>query len=251
MKILCLGGAGRICREAVLDLVQSSRFSRITLADQDPQAVREVAQWLDDPRVDPVTVDVRDGQATTELMRAHDLVMDGLPISQNDASAQCMLRAQVNGINLNGMSREWELDQGFREAGKICVPGFGMTPGITNLMAICAANQLDTVDSVRCSHGAFRPIAFSRAIAETTRIEYDPDLPSRVVFEDGQYKQVPPFARPRPIALPQPFGAARAVHHPAPGTGDIVPLLGTQRRTVGRSPWYMASQEHAAAQGSA
>ena len=215
-----MGGAGRICREAVLDLVQFSDFQRITVADRDAGAVSEVARWLDDPRVDTATVDVSDRQATVDLMRGYPLVMDGLPISRNDESAQCMLEAGAHGINLNGMSREWDLDEGFRKAGKTCVPGFGMTPGITNLMAMFAANQMDSVDAVRCSHGAFRPIAFSQAIAETTRLEYEPDLPSRVVFEDGQLKKVPPFARPRDIALPEPYGThpQYIIPHPEPQT---------------------------------
>jgi saccharopine dehydrogenase-like NADP-dependent oxidoreductase len=82
----------------------------------------------------------------------------------------------------------------------------GMTPGITNLMTKHAADQLETVDTIRISHGAFRPVAFSPAIAETTRVEYDPDLSSRVVYENGKFIQVPPFARPREIELPPPFG---------------------------------------------
>jgi saccharopine dehydrogenase-like NADP-dependent oxidoreductase len=82
------------------------------------------------------------------------------------------------------------------------------------------ANQLHTVETVRCSHGAFRPIAFSQAIAETTRIEYDPTLPSRVVFEDGRFVQVPPFARPREIRLPEPYGTHTQyiIPHPEPLT---------------------------------
>jgi lysine 6-dehydrogenase len=220
MDILCIGGAGRICREAILDLVQFSEFERITIADRDEQAVHEVADWLNDARVDTAVIDVADHDATVRKMRDYALVMDGLPISCNDQSAQCMLDAKVDGINLNGMSSEWELDAGFRAAGKRLVPGFGMTPGITNLMAMCAANRLDQVDTVRCSHGAFRPIAFSAAIAETTRVEYDPDLPSRVVFEDGRLVQVPPFARPRDIALPEPFGThpQYIIPHPEPLT---------------------------------
>ena len=33
MKVCCLGGAGKIAREAVLDLVQYSSFDQITVAD--------------------------------------------------------------------------------------------------------------------------------------------------------------------------------------------------------------------------
>jgi saccharopine dehydrogenase-like NADP-dependent oxidoreductase len=153
-------------------------------------------------------------------MQNYDLVMDGMPISMNDAAAACMAKAGAHGINLNGMSSEWDLDEAFKACGKTLVPGMGMTPGITNLMAKHAADQLDQVDSVRCSHGAFRPIAFSEAIAETTRIEYDPNLTSRVVFEDGEFVQVPPFARPRMIELPEPYGTHEQyiIPHPEPLT---------------------------------
>ena len=71
-----------------------------------------------------------------------------------------------------------------------------------------AAAQLETVEIARVSHGAYRPIAFSASITETTTYEYDPKLASRVVYEDGEFVQVPPFARPRDIALPPPYGTA-------------------------------------------
>lgn len=220
MNVLCLGGAGRICREAILDLVENTDFPQITVADANEGAGREVVAWLNGPRVDFVPIDVLDKDATVALMRRYDLVMDGTPISMNDASAACMAEARVHGINLNGMSHEWDLDESFKKCGKTMVPGMGMTPGVTNLMAMHAANQLDRVDTVRCSHGAFRPIAFSEAIAETTRVEYDPNLSSRVVFEDGGLVQVPPFARPRTIELPGPYGTHEQyiIPHPEPLT---------------------------------
>ncbi len=206
MKILCLGGAGKISRESVYDLVEFSGLQRITIADCNEQASREAMLWLNDPRVDFKMVNVSDKDKTVKLMRNYDIVMDGTPISLNYDSTACIAEAGVHGINLNGCSAEWNFNQQFKDKGKICVPGFGMTPGITNILAKHAADQLDTVDTIRISHGAFRPLAFSPAIMETTNIEYDPDLPSRVVYEKGKFIQVPPFARPREIDLPQPFG---------------------------------------------
>jgi saccharopine dehydrogenase-like NADP-dependent oxidoreductase len=52
VRFLCLGGAGHICREAALDLVRHTQPARITLADVDEAAGREVVDWLNDPRVD-------------------------------------------------------------------------------------------------------------------------------------------------------------------------------------------------------
>jgi saccharopine dehydrogenase-like NADP-dependent oxidoreductase len=208
MKFFCLGGAGRICREAVLDLVQFSGATRITVADVSEAAGREVVAWLADPRVDYVRVDVSDRAATVGAMRGYDVVMDGTTIALNGLSTACIAEAGCHGLNLNGFGEEDASDPVFRQHGKACVPGFGMTPGTTQMMAMHAAAQLDTVETVRVSHGAYRPIAFSASIIETTTYEYDPKLPGRVVFEDGEFKQVPPFARPRNIRLPPPYGTA-------------------------------------------
>jgi lysine 6-dehydrogenase len=208
MNFFCLGGAGRICREAILDLVQFSAATRITVSDVNEAAAREVLGWLNDSRVDFVPADVRDHAGTVARMCGYDVVMDGTTIALNGLSTACIAEAGCHGINLNGFGEEDASDPVFRQHGKACVPGFGMTPGTTQMMAMHAAAQLDTVETVRVSHGAYRPIAFSASITETTTYEYDPKLPGRVVFEDGEFKQVPPFARPRDIALPPPYGTA-------------------------------------------
>jgi saccharopine dehydrogenase-like NADP-dependent oxidoreductase len=219
MKILCLGGAGRICREAILDLVQFSDFTQITVADTNEAEGRQVVAWLNDPRVDFVLADVRQHNETVALMRGYDVVMDGLTIALNGLSTACIAEADCHGINLNGFGEEDATDAVFKKHGRTCVPGFGMTPGTTQMMAMYAANQLDTVDTVRVSHGAYRPIAFSASITETTTYEYDPALPGRVVYENGQFVQVPPFARPREIELPPPYGS---------GTQYIIPHAETK-----------------------
>lgn len=207
MKILCLGGAGKISRESAFDIVQFGDFDKITIADCNIEQGQEVADWLNDSRVDFHHVDfVNDSDGTVELISQYDIVMDGTSISLNDKSTACIAKAGVDGINLNGCGAEWEFDKEFHDKGTRLIAGMGMTPGITNMMTLHAANQLDTAETIRISHGAFRSIAFSPSITETTRIEYDPDLPDRVVYEDGEFIQVPPFARPREIELPQPYG---------------------------------------------
>lgn len=206
MKVLCLGGAGKICRESALDLVQFSDFEEISIGDYDEKAGLEVVAWLDDPRVDFRKVDVKEKAAAVKVMKDYDIVMDGTTITLNGLSTACIAEAGCHGINLNGFGEEYPCDPIFRKNGRTHVPGFGMTPGTTDMMAKYAIDRLDTVDTVRISHGAFRPIAFSASITETTSYEYDPNLPGRVVYEEGQFVQVPPFARPLDVALPTPYG---------------------------------------------
>lgn len=206
MKVFCLGAAGRISRESVLDLVQHSSFKKITIGDYNLAEAQAVADWLNDPRVDVVQIDVTKVDDAAAKMRGYDVVMDGTQITLNGLSTECIAKAGCHGVNLNGFGEENQWNDLFAAAGKTCVPGFGMTPGTTQMMAMHLANQLDTVEEVYVSHGSFRPFAFSKSITETTTYEYDPELKGRVVFEDGEFKQVPPFARPRAVKLPQPYG---------------------------------------------
>ncbi|MEG0296066.1 MAG: saccharopine dehydrogenase C-terminal domain-containing protein [Clostridium sp.] len=206
MKVFCLGGAGRIAREAVLDLVEHSSFDKITIGDIDEKVGEEIVSWLDDERVDFALVNVLDKEATINQMKGYDIVMDGTTIALNGISTECIAKAGCHCINLNGFGEENQFDEIFKDNNRTAVPGFGMTPGLTQMMAMKAANQLDTVESARVSHGSFRPIAFSKSITETTTYEYDPKLPTRTVFENGEFIQVPPFARPREVQLPEPYG---------------------------------------------
>lgn len=206
MNVICLGGAGRICREAAYDLVQHSNFEMITIADYNREAAEEVAAWLDDPRVNSVYINVFEEESAISILAQYDIVVDGTTISLNKQSTKVIAEAGCHGINLNGFGDEYAFDDIFKAKGKIFIPGFGMTPGTTNMMAKYACDLLTSVESVRVSHGAFRPFAFSAAITETTTYEYDPDLPGRIVFEQGKFEQVKPFARPRKIILPEPYG---------------------------------------------
>ncbi len=228
MKVLCLGGGGRICRESALDLVQFSDFDEITIGDYDEQAGREVVQWLNDPRVVFQKVDVKDHAAAVAIMKGYDIVMDGTTIALNGLSTACIAEAGCHGINLNGFGEEYPFDPVFKAHGKTHVPGFGMTPGTTDMMAKYAIDRLDEIDTVRISHGAFRPIAFSASITETTSYEYDPSLPSRIVWENGRFIQVPPFARPLNVELPGPYGTHPQYIIPHAETKTVAAYLAEQ-----------------------
>jgi saccharopine dehydrogenase-like NADP-dependent oxidoreductase len=208
MKIFALGGAGKICRESALDIVQFGTFDRLTIGDFNIAAAKETADWLNHPKVDYAFIDVKNKRESITILSEYDLVIDGTTISLNADSTECIAHAGCHGINLNGFGEEYQFSEIFKSNGKVMVPGFGMTPGTTNMMAVFACDQMEKVNSVRVSHGAYRPIAFSGSITETTIYEYDPHLSGRTVFENGRFIQVPPFARPREIELPQPYGTS-------------------------------------------
>lgn len=233
MKVFCLGGAGKIAREAALDLVHFGEFEKVTIGDYDETAARKVAEWLDNPVVDWVKIDVTRVQETVKMLEPYDIVMDGTTISLNRFSTECIAKGNCHGINLNGFGEEYKFDDLFKANGKVMIPGFGMTPGTTNMMAVQACKKLDVIDAIRVSHGSFRPIAFSKSITETTTYEYDPNLPGRVVYEDGELKQVLPFARPRVIELPAPYPALEQYIIPHSETFTLSQWLKSTGRDAG------------------
>jgi lysine 6-dehydrogenase len=206
MNVFCLGGAGKICSEAVRDLAEFSDIERISVGDPNEEAARVLIEELGDTRVDYVSIDITDKDHAVSILDGYDIVMDGTAIRLNEISTECIARAGCHGVNLNGFGAEYQFDSIFKSNNRIHVPGFGMTPGVTDMMVRYASDLMEAVDTVRVSHGAFRPIAFSPSITETTIVEYDPALESRVVFEDGEFIQVPPFSRERLIELPEPYG---------------------------------------------
>ena len=77
MKALCLGGAGKICRESVYDILQCSDYNKITVADVSEGAGLAVVAWLDDHRVYFMKVDVYDREKTVNLGAAQLIVAAG------------------------------------------------------------------------------------------------------------------------------------------------------------------------------
>lgn len=208
-KLICLGGAGRICSESVRDLAKFTDdkvFSKITIADFNLDAAQKLAAEIKDPRVTAIKVDVTDREKTLTLLKGYDIVLDATTIRLNGKTADCISHAGCSGINLNGFGDELEYDEVFKKNNAMFVPGFGAGPGVTEMMIKNASDRMEKVDLVRCSHGAYRPIAYSASIFETTAYEYVPVLNTREIFENGEFKKVPPFSRERMIKLPEPYG---------------------------------------------
>ena len=75
-------------------------------------------------------------------MIGYDIVMDGTTIKLNRLSTRCIAEAGCHGVNLNGFGEENESHAIFVENEKICLPGFGMTPGVTQMMAMHAKKSI-------------------------------------------------------------------------------------------------------------
>ncbi len=232
MKILCLGGAGAVCQHAVRDLVEFSDFAEIVVADRDVRAARALVAELHDPRLSVEAIDAGDDKALVRAFRGFDVVLNGLPWAFDLAVTRACVEAGVNGLDVSTEESQWDYDGAARDKGMVFVPGVGATPGITNVMARSAADQLDEVEALDISFAAFRCPAPAPGLLTTLLWEFHPGTESRVYYRDGEFRRVAPFEGLKRVRFHEPIGEQEVVYIPHPETRTMPRSLGARAVSV-------------------
>ncbi len=102
-------------------------------------------------------------------------------------------------------------------AGCRIVPGCGVAPGLTNILARLGADQLDDVRAIRLYSYITHPMWTSPGIVVT---RFDASTGTSVVLEDGVLVERPSFSEAETFAFPEPYGEQEVhlVPHPEPVT---------------------------------
>jgi saccharopine dehydrogenase (NAD+, L-lysine-forming) len=219
MRLVTIGGGamGRITARA---LAEDERVSEIVLVDLNRDAVERTIAALPIGRekLTSATCDVRDEEATADLLRGADAVLNATDYPFNLHVMRAALAAGVHYADLGGLfhmtRQQYELDREFRKAGLTAVLGIGSTPGITNILARVAVDNLDSVErlDVRIGCGDECPPDGSFAVPYSIRTIFDECTLAPMVFADGQWGAVPPLTGDEAIDFPMPVGHATAMH---------------------------------------
>ena len=220
MHSVVLGGGGAMGRVTVRTLAEDARVTQITVADLSEAAARRTIDWLANGRDKAASAacDVRDGDALAKLLRGADVVLNATDYPFNLDVMRAALAARVPYADLGGLfhmtRRQYELDGAFAEAGLTAVLGIGSTPGITNVLARYAADQLDTVErldvrigsaDLRAGDAPFAPPYSIRTILDECTLE-------PMVFSAGETRAVPALSGQESIVFPAPIGPATAMY---------------------------------------
>ncbi|MCP4627972.1 MAG: hypothetical protein GY850_31305, partial [bacterium] len=161
-KILVLGGVGAMASETTIDLVQTSDFEEIMVADINLEKVESFIKELDDSRLKAAKINAESVAEMADLMAGYNVVANGLPRLFCENAIKAAIKAKVEMLDLISPHEETlALDQEARSAGISVVGGVGITPGITNILAQLGANRLDNVERIDIDFAAFRSIAHS------------------------------------------------------------------------------------------
>ncbi|MFC9964522.1 MULTISPECIES: saccharopine dehydrogenase family protein [Nocardia] len=156
MRVLALGGPGAMGAVAVHTALTLPGVEEIVIADRDLGAARLLARRLarSSVPVRAIEVDVTDDVTLSKALAEVDLVLNA--VGPYYRFGLTVLRAAIETrTHYLDICDDWEptlqmleLDSAARDQGVCAVVGMGASPGISNLLAVTAAAELDTVQNL-------------------------------------------------------------------------------------------------------
>ncbi|MCK6627960.1 MAG: hypothetical protein L6R45_22625 [Anaerolineae bacterium] len=209
MKILILG-SGLMGPAVAFNAMADPEVAQVFLADADPgqldAAMRGLAGKPGAAKLSPIQLDLNDQAVAVEVMTGCQGVVAALPRPVSILGIRAALRAGVPLVDLTwpadehmpGLHREVEAANG------LIIPGCGVEPGLTEILARHLAEQLDQVDELHIKCGGI-PAAPSGPLGYKI-VFGGKQLPLREqdgrLVEDGQLKFVPRYSGVESVTFP-------------------------------------------------
>ncbi len=168
-----------------------------------------------------VRVDVDDPGSLAAALADTETVLNATYMRHNVPVTDAAIAAGVHLVDLGSYYPETlqqlERDALAEAAGCRIVPGCGVAPGLTNILARLGADRLDRVEAIRLYSYITHPMWTSPGIVVT---RFDASRGRSLAFESGALVEHPSFSEAERIAFPEPYGEQEVhiVPHPEPVT---------------------------------
>jgi lysine 6-dehydrogenase len=209
MKILVLG-SGLMGPAAAFNAMSDPDVSRVVVCDRSQQQLDDCMSKLADlegiEKLSTAFLDLNDQAVASRLMAGFDVAIGALPRSASALAIRAATGAGISLVDLTWPDRDQlaELRQTVEVAGSLVVPGCGLEPGLTEIMARYLAEKLDRVDELHIKCGGIPeapapPLGYKIVFGGR-------QLPLRegnaLVVENGQLKPVPRYSGAEPVVFP-------------------------------------------------
>jgi len=154
VKVFALGGTGQFGKAVARRLTASKIVSEVVIAGRNIDAARSIAEQLG-TKATSAQVDVLDEKKLGTLLEGCDLVVNTAGPERKVVlpAIRAAIEARVNYCDIcaNGRTAEeaLSLDAAAKRADMTALVGIGEDPGLSNLMMMHAAQQLDVVEDIR------------------------------------------------------------------------------------------------------
>lgn len=211
-------------REIVRELLLSPRV-HVTVADTrcdfyetDPPAwVKRFRRRLVWKKVDLL----REPAKLVRLLRGHLAMINATTHHLNLPAMKAALRAGVHYLDLGGLfhytRQQLKLHHAFARKKRLAILGMGCAPGLSNLLAVHAADGMERIDSIEIKVGG-RSLARKKLPRNVVEVPYAigtirEELTLKPwIFSAGRYRAMPPRTGRETFRFPKPVGAQTVFH---------------------------------------
>ena len=218
MHIVVLGGAGAMGRVSARTLAEYGDVDRVTIADYHEGRARELADALASSKIEVARVDVNDEARLRGLLHGANVALSAVDYIYNLPILRACIAEKVHYADLGGLfhvtRKLMALHEEARAAGITAILGMGGTPGITNLLARAAAEQLDRVESMKVELGCSdsTPSRAPLVAPYSIRTILDEFTKEPQVYQDGEWHAQRPLSGQEEMIFPLPVGRATAIY---------------------------------------
>jgi len=217
-KILVLGGAGAQGSVTVMWLVKEPDVSEVICADISLERAKRFEAKLKSDKMRSMKVDAWKPDEVLKAAKGVDVVINMVAawVGERSPAPNVMEAAFKNGAHYIDPAvayREEEekmlkLSDKWKDAGLTAIFDLGKTPGVTNIYARYAADRLDRVDEIRVKT-CVDVISEKEFLLSWSPVGALEGWSSAgLVYENGEYKEVPPFSGEDVYTFPDdPMGA--------------------------------------------
>jgi len=198
MRILVLGGAGKMGCISVQYLANDERVEQVILGDINLENAEIVSNYINNPKIIIRKVDVEDENSLLNALADVDVCLNATVYYTNLAVMEACLQAGVHYTDMGGLffgtREQLKLHERYESKGISAVLCMGSAPGIPNIQARYAADRLDSIESIKIYDGIKPPppddLRFSYAVPTIV----DEITVQPMVFENGEFVAKEPLS---------------------------------------------------------
>ena len=213
-----------------LNLVKSKQVEQVTVYDVDRHRLSALMRGGRSSKLVAKVHDVRRRRETVESLKKVDVGIGALPHGLSEYAIHSAIDARVNFIDLIFGWRfgQAEINAACKRRGITIIPACGLAPGLTNILAMKAAEMMDRVDEVHIKVGGipekpkpplnYRIVFSFQAVLE----EY---LRKARIIKNRRIVDVPPLSGLEMVNFPAPVGKCECFY-----TDGLSTLIQTIRK---------------------
>jgi len=214
MKILIVG-VGAQGSVIATEIVKNPEVSEVRLSDIDLKKAERLAERLKSEKVCTYRVDAHNVEDIMRAASGVNLIVNATTWNTR-FNLNIMEVALKSGAHYQDLAsyppQQLELSDRWKEAGLTALIDTGVSPGFTNVLAAQAADKLDRVEEIRVRlWGAVeskKPVSMWSPETAWGDMAAEP-----IVYENGEYKEVPPFSGAEVYSFPDPIGPQTVYWH--------------------------------------